>query len=303
MRRILICLVLGLSSYKATPQQTGTFSQYIFNKGILNPAYTGSSGCTEVTFTDRHQLVGFGGGPMLQTLSIYHSLPSDMASKHGLGANIMNDWNGPYKSLAGELIYAFHFKLSRYSNIMMGLGLSAMVRQETIDERGFSNIPDPVVTRGVERQLKGNAATGAYIYNDQFFLGFSAYNLIPGIPLKVGRTYIAYGGYNFGNPRKNWLYQPSLFFESNQLMDITDVTQKLIYREKYWFGVKFRKFFTDVQASSQNMLLFIGTDIGDWCFGYAFDLGINKLQTHHVGGHLFKVGYTICTDAFTCPAY
>lgn len=294
----VILLVCELSA-----QQTSTFSQYIFNRGMINPAYPGSKKCSEFFFTDRHQLVGFGGAPSLQTLSGYYVVPSKKDVNNGLGINLMNDWNGAYRYLSGELMYAFHFLVNRRNNLRMGLGLSGIVRQETLDERDFSPIPDPVIHNGIEWQFIGNAATGIHIYNDNFFISIAAYYLIPASAFKEGRNYLFNAGYLTGNSRKPFRYQPSVYFQSNQVMNIADVIQKFIYREKFWLGLQFRKYFTTYESSSQNAIVFAGVDLNNWSLGYAFDLGINKLQRHHFGGHLLKIGYQICRDSFTCPAY
>lgn len=304
MRKYLIGLWLLLFLFsKIFAQQTSTFSQYIFNRGIINPAYSGTKACTEFFFTDRHQLVGFGGAPSLQTLSAYHTFAGKNQSKNGIGLNLLNDMNGAYKSLAGEAMYAFHFLISRNRNLMMGLGLSAIIRQKILDEQKFSPIPDPIVSGGAERQLLGNAAAGLEIYSDHLFISAASYNLISENSLNEGRTYLIHAGYNFGNPRKHFKFQPSVLLQSNQQMNISDLTQKFIYREKYWLGFQFRKYLTGYAGSSQNLTVFLGFDVNSWTIGYAFDLGINQLQRHHFGGHLLTIGYQVCKERFSCPAY
>ncbi len=304
MKKYLICFWLLFFLFcKSFTQQTSTFSQYIFNRGIISPAYPGTKACTEFMVADRHQLVGFGGAPSLQTLSAYHTFTGKNQSKNGIGLNLLNDMNGAYKSMAGEAMYAFHFLMSRNSNLMMGLGLSAIIRQKILDEQNFSPIPDPIVSGGVERQLQGNAAAGLEIYSDQLFFSVASYNLIPGNPLNEGRNYLLHAGYNFENPGKHFQYQPSVFFESSQHMNISDLTQKIIYRDKYWFGLQFRKYLTSYAGSSQNLTIFTGINVNAWTIGYAFDLGINQLQRHHFGGHLLSIGYQMCKERFSCPAY
>mgnify|MGYP006301161511 CR=1 FL=1 len=303
MKHLFYLWLLIFLSCNLFSQQSGTFSQYIFNRGIINPAYPGTKACTEFFFTDRHQLVGFGGAPSLQTLSAYHSFSAKKLSKSGIGMNLLNDMNGAYKTLAGEAMYAFHFLISRKHNLMMGFGLSGIIRQEILDEHNFSPIPDPIVSGGVERQLMGNAATGVEIYNDHFFISAAAYNLIPGITQREQRAYLFHAGYNVGSPKKKFKFQPSVFFESNRRMNISDLTQKFIYKEKYWLGLQFRKYLTGYARSSQNLTVFVGIDMNAWIIGYAFELGINQLQSHHFGGHLLTIGYQLCKERFSCPAY
>ncbi|MBK6347587.1 MAG: type IX secretion system membrane protein PorP/SprF [Bacteroidales bacterium] len=61
-------LFLLFFSISAFAQQDPLFSQYMFNKLLLNPAYTGSREVLTVDLLDRYQWVGIDGRPGLFTV-------------------------------------------------------------------------------------------------------------------------------------------------------------------------------------------------------------------------------------------
>ena len=61
---------LFLTSNLAFGQQLPLFSQYLYNKFLINPAVAGSDGYTTVNLTAREQWVGYYGAPRTFSFSM-----------------------------------------------------------------------------------------------------------------------------------------------------------------------------------------------------------------------------------------
>jgi type IX secretion system PorP/SprF family membrane protein len=63
VRRLFFILLFLLVGSITFGQQLPLFSQYLYNKFLLNPAVAGSDGYTSVSLTAREQWVGYLGAP------------------------------------------------------------------------------------------------------------------------------------------------------------------------------------------------------------------------------------------------
>ncbi len=52
-------------------QQDALFSQYMFNKLVINPAYTGTRDALSIALVGRQQWVGMDGAPKTVTFTIH----------------------------------------------------------------------------------------------------------------------------------------------------------------------------------------------------------------------------------------
>jgi len=68
-----------------------------------------------------------------------------------------------------------------------------------------------------------------------------------------------------------------------------------IYDARYFAG--------EFKMTGQNAIVFMSYDWNSWSFCYNYNFDINGNQFHHFGTHQLSLGYKICRDKFTCPAY
>jgi len=174
----------------ADAQPLARFNLYPFNPNFANPAATGLINCLLMNCTDMHQWVGINDAPNIQTLSIQKGNQFSGSKKHGLGANLIRDMNGPSKCLGGELLYSFHVLIGRDKETWLGFGLSGNIENRKLDESGFSPIYDPLVTGETVWEIAYNASCGIYLHNNRYFAGFAVYNLLP-VNTTLG---LGYGG-------------------------------------------------------------------------------------------------------------
>ena len=91
MKKIIPALLL-LINLTAFAQQDALFSQYMFNKLMVNPAYAGSRETMTVDLLNRYQWIGIEGAPRTLSLSAHTLLKNE---KVGLGGYIYRDALGP----------------------------------------------------------------------------------------------------------------------------------------------------------------------------------------------------------------
>src|SRR5512133_1613181 len=120
---ILILLVLKIGLSEA--QQLPTYSQYTFNKFLLNPAAAGSDGYTTISVVAREQWVGLKETPRTHSITVDSRLLrnsfisknasvrkkkrlSSRSGRVGWAGHIFNDHYGPLDRTGIEGTYAYH---------------------------------------------------------------------------------------------------------------------------------------------------------------------------------------------------
>lgn len=304
---VLAVLCLLLSFPRIDCQELPAYQLYLHQPSLINPAIIGSTECTEIMLIDRHQWIGaFSGAPKTQVLSAESSFSSNSSRSHGLGLQVVNDANGAYKQLAASLGYAFHISLNREGSIRLGFGLMATLYQSTYDEKDFSQINDPIIHHGVEKEISPDVSTGVYLYGDRFFVGLSAVQLLASgsylSPHRVEPGYFAYGGYKHPVSRQ-LILQPGLTIKYLSEQVQSDLNARLTYREFYWVMLSYRHVWYEVPGQPNSLLIYAGLFYKNFSFAYGYDLGLTSMQKYGYGSHEFKVGYRFCPFNNPCPAY
>lgn len=307
--RYLIFFLTIITALSLQAQPLAQHNLYPFNPNFANPAATGVTNCLEIVATDMHQWVGISDAPGIQSFSIQKGIESSAFKKHGLGVNLVRDVNGPSKSFGGEVMYAFHAMINKNKSTWLSLGLSLNLEQRRLDERDFTPVYDPEIGGNIEQELAYNASSGIYVYNDRFFAGIALYNLLPvNNSLSMGyggdRFYTSIqAGYHITPAKKNYRMQASVQGSVASSTTQIDLNYRLIFTSGLWSGITLRKYLNDYEASGQNIILFVGYDWNRWRIAYDYNFDINKTQFHHYGSHQFCLGYRICRDSNSCPAY
>ena len=125
MRKTFLIGIILVLAFKGWSQQSPAYSQYTFNKFILNPAAAGSEGYTTISLVAREQWIGFKGTPKTHSLSIDSRLLrnsfisknasirkkrrlSSRSGRVGWAANVFNDHTGPLDRTGIEGNYSYH---------------------------------------------------------------------------------------------------------------------------------------------------------------------------------------------------
>jgi len=292
MKKILIIFIaiVGLSSVYA--QQQPLYSQYMFNRFLLNPAVTGNVDYTPLRLTAREQWVGIDNAPSTQGISA-HTLLGNKSM--GIGGYIFADRFGPESKIGAQLSYSYIIPLnSMNSKLSFGIALKAFqyrldynaLTERVIDEG------DQVLNKTSETAIVPDADFGIYLQGERYFVGLSATQLIE-LPIKVGeevveknsmiRHYYLLGGYKFQLGDKFEL-EPSLLAKGTERTPFNiDVNLRGIYMQNYWLGFSYR--------TSGAIIGMLGLKVKSFIIGYAFDYSTSKIQNYQSGSHEIMVGY------------
>jgi type IX secretion system PorP/SprF family membrane protein len=177
MRIILLFIfgIIGLSG--VTGQQEQLYTQFMFNKLAINPAYAGNDDLFSITAIHRNQWSGFDGAPETQLLS----LNAPVGNRVGLGLNLARNTIGIAERLTIEGVYAYRFPVGP-GNLSIGAQVSG--RRLTVDytdPRLFAinglNEDQAIEMQRMDKNVI-NFGAGLYFNTDNFYVGASVPRLI-----------------------------------------------------------------------------------------------------------------------------
>lgn len=305
VRKTLLISIIIMLALRSWTQQAPVYSQYNFNKFLINPAAAGSEGYTTITLAAREQWIGFKGTPKTHSLSIdSRLLRNSFISKNasirrkkrlnsrsgrvGWAANIFNDHTGLLDRTGLEGTYSYHLRLS---NSQLSFGLSGMLYQFKLKKDKavtFDEQYDPLLD-GVKGTL--------YIPDANFGVYYSAHEYYAGISIKqifqssiqfgdkgeseyrLKRNYNLLAGYIYGI-NDNFIIEPSFLLKiPTSSKPQFELNTKVYYKENYYAGIAYR--------TGNTMVFYFGINIDKYYFGYAFDYNFNKLMNQTFGTHEF----------------
>ncbi len=304
MRKTAYILFVFLIGNYAIGQQLPLYSQYLYNKFLINPAVAGSDGYTSVSLTAREQWVGYYGAPRTFSFSYQTRMmkksyilretkvrkdifrpKSD--GKVGLGGYVFSDVNGLVQRTGFQLSYAYHMWL--LNSTQLSFGLSATGYYYKINEKliNFEDPNEPWLNNNLRRGIfVPDFAFGAYLLNAKYSLGFSADQLLQSAAkigniayrnFKMSRQYYLFGSYDFSSGR-DAIFQPSfLLLMSQQFKPQADIGVTYIYNNDFWAGLAFR--------TSGAVITNIGVKYQNIFIGYAIDFSMQEIQRITYGTH------------------
>jgi type IX secretion system PorP/SprF family membrane protein len=304
VRKGIFILIFGLLSGWISGQQLPLFSQYLYNKFLINPAVAGSDGYTSVSLTAREQWVGYYGAPRTFSFSVQSRVlkrsyilkntnvrrqvyrpKSD--GKVGLGGYIFSDKNGLIQRTGFQVSYAYHMWIENSTQLSMGLSLTGYHYKINDKEINFEDPNEPWMNDDLRRGMFVPDATfGVYLLNPKYSFGFSADQLLEA-SAKIGssayknfrmrRQYYLFGSYDFSSGSYN-TFQPSfLLMMSEQIKPQVDMGVTYIFENDFWAGLAYR--------TSGALIANIGVKYQNIFIGYAFDFTLQEIQRITYGTH------------------
>lgn len=284
----LIYISILIFSFTAKGQQLVQPSQYMLNKFIYNPAAAGSGENNPIGLYVRQQWAGYKSAPSTQLLSMHAKLGESI----GLGANIFSDKNGAFKS--SGFSGAFSYILTLKEELHLSFGLSASVVQNSLNGSDFVIIDagDDALNGASVQAIMPDAGFGTLLYGKQFYLGFSALQLLKssysfGTSLvgenKQSRHYYINGGYKLllGPGLK---FEPSFLIKASEIVPMQmDFTGRLHYRENIWAGVSYRNL--------DAFVAMVGMQRDRFMIGYSHDFTSSNLKNYSSGTNELYLQY------------
>lgn len=340
MKKILLITTTGcLLGFSAFSQAKPSYTQYVLNNFILNPALTGIENYTDVKLSLRNQWVGINGAPVTAYFSIHgpigkqdlrtnatsFQVPGEdprgkaywdeyavSAPHQGVGFTAVNDKAGYINRWSFAATYAYHKPLGIKTALAIGFsaGLSSVnLDRSKIDFAGLDpNDPAIGYSTGELKKLKPEIGAGLWLYSSRYFLGASVLNIIPGKAKFVASdkygtsfspNYFVTGGYRF-QVSETVSALPSVMFQYWQpQLSGFHANIKLQYRDDFWLGGSYR--FSDLISGYSAMA---GVNVSNtFNVSYAYEVATtSRLRTYTGNTHEIMIGFLIGNKyGDTCP--
>jgi len=293
--------------------QDPQFTQFYAAPMYLNPAFTGVTYEHRFVANYRNQWPGISKTYQTYMASYDYNL-SDLNS--GLGINVMQDRAGTAGLTHTQfgINYAYHFKVSKFSEIRLGANLNYNMKRLDFNKLKFN---DQISTgssvsldaANYERLNFMDFAAGALLNSTEYWLGLSAKHLtqpnssLVGDRVPLPLTISLHGGYRFIIEQKSKelkrYVSPAFNYRHQQKYDQLDIGvyyYHLPINVGLWYrGLPLKKY-APTYTSSESIAVLLGFDITDYNLrvGYSYDLTISKLGVaNSLGAHEISLIYEV----------
>jgi len=292
MKKILHIGWMVLLGFKAVAQQDPQVTHYMYNMSSINPAYaTDDGGMVHVGGLYRTQWVGAVGAPKTVNAFVHapvgHRLETGVSVVSDEIGNVVKE-NNIYADLAYVIPVSESTKLS--------FGLKAGITLFDADFNGFQYsdaTPDPAFADNIHQSFP-NLGAGTYLFGEQYYIGFSAPNLLRSKHLEhhdgvstLGAEEIHFfmtGGYVF-NLNDRTKFKPAFMAKGVKGAPVSlDVTANFLFNNFFELGAGYR--FDDSVAGLVNFYVTPQLRIG-----YSYDYTLTNLSRYNSGTHEFILLY------------
>jgi len=310
MKRFLSLIVGTLSVFAASAQQDPQFTQNMFNRLSVNPAYAGSTGDICATIIAREQWMGFEGNPRTNLFSAEGGFKLRQKHQLGAGLTVIQDEIGPIQSLNAKAAFSYHYKIKQG---VLSLGLDLGIFNQSINAQwrtsggasgfNFDGSDDPSIPNSEAGATSFDLGAGLYYYNRDMYVGVSSTHLnqpeISDDPDQTSsytfqqvRHYYVMAGYYY---ELNSLFelQPSVFAKTDGVSTQLDLNTNVLYNDLIWAGLSYRlsdavAFLSGVKLGNVGML---PDYLKPLSIGFAYDYNLSELSDYNDGSLEFMLNY------------
>jgi len=287
-----ILILAGVFGYA---QQDAQFTQYMYNMSVINPGYaTDDPDLVNLGLLHRAQWVGSVGGPTTSTFFAHTTLGNRMEG----GISAIHDQIGDVVKET-NLFADFAYAIPVSKNTKLSFGVKAGATFFSTNFNGFvysNDLPDPAFANNISRTYP-NIGVGAFYFGKQFYVGFSAPNLLESehldndsgiVTSRKEETHLFFtAGYVY-DINERLKIKPAMMAKSVSGAPIAlDITTNVLINDVFEIGVGYR--FDDAISGLVNFRI-----IDSLRIGYAYDYTLSNLGRFNSGTHeiilLFDLG-------------
>lgn len=283
---LLLCLTVFVNA-----QQEEQFTQFMYHKLGLNPAYAGSNDGTCITALVRSQWLGLDGAPQTQLITFNSPL---WGKRLGVGATMHRQTIGVSEMLTAETAYAYRPNLGPGT---LSIGLMGSVRFLKINYSRTDAIQskdlDTAIPADLQSKYIPNFGLGIYYSSKRFYLGFSIPRLLENnIDLADGdvtiskevRHIFAMAGLLFDWGEKVQV-QPQILLKYVEGTPFDgDVNLNFIFMNKVTAGLGYRLGGSINSGIGESAILLLGAQISEsMLLGISYDATLSELRSYNSG--------------------
>lgn len=289
---ILFFSIMGFQAISMA-QQTPQSSVYTYNRYAINPAYAGSSGCTDITFSHLNQWVKVEGAP----LTSYLGVNTRIGKSFGVGGQLLVDKIGMINQVSG--LGSISYGLNLGTNHKLRIGASVGYNQYRVDPTSavVFDPNDPIANGGVNSSGTINSEVGLLYQFKNLEVALASKQLI--------QTYTNFGynsldGYglrrhlngliSYAIPvNSNFTIKPSVFAKGITSGFQTDFNADVAYKGFLFGGLGYR--------TQVGLIARLGVNIQDLFFiGYAYESPMTNIASYSSGSHEVVIGLKLCKN-------
>ena len=177
--RLVFCLAtaMGLWSGQVKAQQDPLYTQYYFNRVLVNPAYAGMEQAVNISAAYRESHSGFEGAPNTQALTVHAPIQKQYM---GVGARFTRDNISVHDWYTFHALYDYQLGLG---GGRLSLGLEAGIVSYSADYQGLRTSArsngqvDAAIPEGQPSIIVPDFSFGLYFDEGENFVGLAAYHL------------------------------------------------------------------------------------------------------------------------------
>lgn len=300
MKKLIFSLaILVAAGVSLKAQQEGHFTQFMYNKLYLNPAYAGARGVPSLMAIYRSQWVGFEGAP--QSILASYNGPF-LSNRVGVGATISHMKIGLQRDFRGTVSYSYD--MVAQDEVSLRLGLSGSLRslgfaynEATPAQSGDLSVEDQRIN-----DFYGNVGAGVYgTIMERYYFGLSvphlysnAIGLVNGNATTLAKeSQHFYGMAGAVLPLSediNLMPAILLKYVKNAPFD-ADINVNLELRRKFTAGISYR-LGGDGSGDSVDLLVFWQAS-PQFAIGGAYDFTLSSLRDYNAGSFELLLQYDL----------
>jgi type IX secretion system PorP/SprF family membrane protein len=256
---------------------------------VVNPAYAGSKESLHLTALYRNQWSGIADNPVTFTFSAH----SPIGDKVGLGLSAIKDELGPISETNVFVDFSYTLQLSESFNLALGIKAGATFHDVGLTSLVLQDPGDPFFSQDINNTYP-NIGAGAFLYNDNFYFGFSVPNMLNSVHLDENGTkfgsetnhYFGTAGYVF-QVTENFKLKPSVMVKTAFDAPISyDGNLNALFYEKFEIGASYR-----LDDSFSGMVGFqINPNIR---IGYAYDRVVSDIKVVADASHEVIINFDL----------
>ena len=140
---LLLGLLLAMVN-ESYSQQEPQYTQYMYNIGSFNPAYSATVEELDITGLYRAQWIDIEGAPRTLRFGLNYPLEND---KMGLGFNVQSDQLGPTTNTFVDISYSYQLMLSANTKLSFGIDVGGSFLNVDFSKGDFENPGEPISRR------------------------------------------------------------------------------------------------------------------------------------------------------------
>lgn len=295
-----------LAAFPIKAQQDPLLGHYMNNTLALNPAYAGTAGLLEATFSSRHQWLGFDDAPQTHTLTVHTPFPT---RSFGLGVSLMHDQVGPVKQSGFWVDYSYHLRLGDALKLGLGLkGGTGVIQKDMTRYQQEAGPEDGAYEASLKEHWTPNFGAGLYLWNPRFYAGVSVPRLLENelqvravserfMPAEK-RLYLVMGGYVLPLNKQISLL-PSFLVRGMEGMPVSyEINMLLRYQDRLWVGALYRA----EETLGGQLRVRLSPQLS---VGYMYDHSLHKTASSLGASHevLLNFEFTFKKDQVLNPRY